>query len=145
MALVTLLIAAGSISAMVFAGPRVYYAMARDGLFLPGAARVHPAWRTPAAAIMAQGFWASLLVISGTFDQLALYTGFAVVLFATVAVTALFVLRRRYPNEPRPFRAFQGWRYLAVKDTPRDLDRAAPGAGKMPENLRRELRELGLL
>jgi basic amino acid/polyamine antiporter, APA family len=106
MALVTLLIAAGSISAMVFAGPRVYYAMARDGLFLPGAARVHPSWRTPAAAIMAQGFWASLLVISGTFDQLALYTGFAVVLFATVAVTALFVLRRRYPNEPRPFRAW---------------------------------------
>jgi basic amino acid/polyamine antiporter, APA family len=106
MALVTLLIAAGSISAMVFAGPRVYYAMARDGLFLPGAATVHPKWRTPAAAIMAQGFWASLLVISGTFDQLALYTGFAVVLFATVAVTALFVLRRRFPNEPRPFRAW---------------------------------------
>jgi hypothetical protein len=47
--------------------------------------------------------------------------------------------------EPRPFRAFQGWRYLAVKDAPRDLDRAAPGAGKMPEALRRELRDLGLL
>ena len=46
---------------------------------------------------------------------------------------------------PRPFRAFQGWRYLAVKDAPRDLDRAAPGAGKMPEELRRELRDLGLL
>lgn len=106
MALVTLLIAAGSISAMVFAGPRVYYAMARDGLFLPGAARVHPNWRTPAGAIMAQGVWSGVLVISGTFDQLALYTGFAVVLFATVAVSALFVLRRRFPNEPRPFRAW---------------------------------------
>lgn len=47
--------------------------------------------------------------------------------------------------EPRPWRAFQGWRYLAAKDAPRDLDRAAPGAKNMPETLRRELRELGLL
>lgn len=47
--------------------------------------------------------------------------------------------------EPRPFRAFQGWRYLTDKDAPRDLDRAAPGARNMPEELRRELRGLGLL
>jgi len=47
--------------------------------------------------------------------------------------------------EPRPFRAFQGWRYLPDKDVPRDLDRAAPGAKNMPEELRRELRGLGLL
>src|SRR5579862_1203323 len=46
---------------------------------------------------------------------------------------------------PRPFRAFQGWRYLDVKDAPRDLDKAAPGAAAMPEKLRRELRELGLM
>jgi basic amino acid/polyamine antiporter, APA family len=106
MALVTLLIAAGSISAMVFAGPRVYYAMARDGLFIPAAARVSRRWRTPAFAIIAQAVWSSLLVISGTFQQLANYTGFAVLLFASIAVTALFVLRRQRPNEPRPFRAW---------------------------------------
>jgi hypothetical protein len=47
--------------------------------------------------------------------------------------------------EPRPRAAFQGWRYLEVKDAPRDLSRAAPGAAKMPEQMRRELRELGLL
>ena len=47
--------------------------------------------------------------------------------------------------EPRPFRAFQGWRYMEPKDAPRDLDRAAPGVRNMPEGLRRELRELGLL
>jgi len=46
---------------------------------------------------------------------------------------------------PRPYRAFQGWRYLAAKDAPRDLDKAAPGAGAMPEKMRRELRELGLM
>jgi hypothetical protein len=47
--------------------------------------------------------------------------------------------------EPRLYRAFQGWRYLEAKDAPRDLDRAAPGARAMPEALRRELRDLGLL
>jgi hypothetical protein len=47
--------------------------------------------------------------------------------------------------EPRPFRAFQGWRYLKIEDAPRDLDRMAPGAKHMPEDMRRELRSLGLL
>jgi hypothetical protein len=47
--------------------------------------------------------------------------------------------------QPRPYRAFQGWRYLDDKDAPRDLARAAPGAAAMPEKMRRELRELGLL
>jgi hypothetical protein len=46
---------------------------------------------------------------------------------------------------PRPYRAFQGWRYLEQADAPADLDRAAPGAAAMPETMRRELRELGLL
>jgi len=46
---------------------------------------------------------------------------------------------------PRPYRAFQGWRYLKAADAPRDLDKAAPGAAAMPEKLRRELRELGLM
>ena len=60
----------------------------------------------PSLAIAAQGVWASLLVLSGRFDQLVEYTGFAVVLFAGIAVASLFVLRRRHPNEPRPFRAW---------------------------------------
>lgn len=49
------------------------------------------------------------------------------------------------PVEPRPYRAFQGWRYFELKDAPRDLGKSAPGVAKMPENLRRELRELGLI
>lgn len=102
----SILITAGTISAMVFAGPRVYYAMARDGLFLPAAARVHPRWRTPVVSIAAQGVWSSILVLSGTFSQLASYTGFAIVLFAGIAVAGLFVLRWREPNAPRPFRAW---------------------------------------
>jgi basic amino acid/polyamine antiporter, APA family len=102
----SVLITAGTISAMVFAGPRVYYAMARDGLFLPAAARVHPRWRTPVVSIAAQGVWSSILVLSGTFAQLASYTGFAIVLFAGIAVAGLFVLRWREPDTPRPFRAW---------------------------------------
>ena len=47
--------------------------------------------------------------------------------------------------EPRPCRAFQGWRYFSAADAPRDLDHVAPGAAKMPEAMRRELRDLGLL
>ena len=103
--LLSVLITAGTISAMVFAGPRVYYAMARDGLFLPAAARVHPRWRTPVVSIAAQGVWSSILVLSGTFSQLASYTGFAIVLFGGIAVAGLFVLRWREPDAPRPFRA----------------------------------------
>jgi len=106
LALITVFIVAGSISAMVLAGPRVYFAMARDGLFLESAAHVHPRFRTPAVAIFAQGVWSSVLILSGTFGQLVDYTGFAVVLFAGIAVTGLFVLRRREPGAARPFRAW---------------------------------------
>jgi basic amino acid/polyamine antiporter, APA family len=102
---VSILIVLGSISANVFAGPRVYYAMARDGFFLQAAARVHPRTHTPAFSIAAQAVWSAVLVLTGTFERLVTYTGFAVVLFAGIAVLALFVLRRREPDAPRPFKA----------------------------------------
>jgi APA family basic amino acid/polyamine antiporter len=105
MGVVSIVSLMASISAMTFAGPRVYYAMARDGVFFPAAARVHPTFKTPAVAIVAQAFWATILVLSGSADTLTTYTGFAVVLFAGVAVTALFVLRVREPNAERPFKA----------------------------------------
>jgi basic amino acid/polyamine antiporter, APA family len=105
MGIVSIVSLLASISAMTFAGPRVYYAMARDGLFFASAARIHPRYRTPAVAIVAQGAWSAVLVLSGTADALTRYTGFAVVLFAGVAVAALFVLRMREPNAPRPFKA----------------------------------------
>ena len=104
-ALFTIVSIAASISAMVLAGPRVYFAMARDGMFVRAAGRVHPRFHTPAAAIVAQGVWSSVLVLSGSLAQLVTYTGFAVVLFAGVAVSALFVLRRRDAGAPRAFSA----------------------------------------
>jgi len=90
---------------MILAGPRVYFAMARDGIFMRAAGRVHPRFHTPATAILAQAVWSSVLVLSGTLSQLVNYTGFAVVLFSAIAVCALFVLRRRDPHAPRPFSA----------------------------------------
>ena len=105
MGIVSIISLAASISANVFAGPRVYYAMARDGMFLPAAAAVHPRYKTPATAIVAQAVWSSLLVLSGSGETLTTYTGFSIILFGGIAVGALFVLRRREPDAPRPFRA----------------------------------------
>jgi APA family basic amino acid/polyamine antiporter len=105
MGIVSIISLAASISAMTFAGPRVYYAMARDGVFFSNAARVHPRFRTPAVSIVAQAAWASVLVLSGGADALTRYTGFTITLFAGAAVAAVFVLRTREPNAPRPFKA----------------------------------------
>jgi APA family basic amino acid/polyamine antiporter len=80
--------------------------MARDGLFFSRVALVHPRYRTPSTAILAQAVWSSLLVLTATADALVNYTGFAIVLFAGTAVVALFVLRFREPDAPRPFRAW---------------------------------------
>lgn len=106
MGIVSIISIAASISAMTFAGPRVYYAMARDGLFVPAAGRVHPRYKTPATAIIAQAAWSGLLVLTGGAGPLTRYTGFAVVLFAGVAVAAVFVLRLREREAEIPFRAW---------------------------------------
>jgi APA family basic amino acid/polyamine antiporter len=105
LAVFTIISLAASISAMVLAGPRVYFAMARDGIFVRAAGRVHPRFHTPATAIVAQAVWSCVLVLSGTLSQLVNYTGFAVVLFAGIAVSALFPLRARRGGDARPFSA----------------------------------------
>jgi APA family basic amino acid/polyamine antiporter len=99
----TIVSIAASISAMTIAGPRVYFAMARDGLFFARAARVHARFRTPAYSIAAQALWSAVLVLSGSLSQLLSYTGFAVVLFSGVAVASLFVLRWRDRRIDRPY------------------------------------------
>lgn len=102
----TIVSLAASTSAMVLAGPRVYFAMARDGLFAATAGRIHPRFHAPTSAILAQAIWSGVLVLSGTLSELVSYTGFAIVLFAGIAVAALFVLRQREPAADRPFRAW---------------------------------------
>lgn len=105
MAFILVVALTGGISAMVIAGPRVYFAMGRDRVF-PASVASLSRFHTPAAAIAAQAAWSILLVFTGSFEQILIYTGFAVVLFSAVAVVALFVLRRRHPDAPRPFRTW---------------------------------------
>ena len=105
MGIVSLVSLAASISAMTFVGPRVYFAMARDGVFIPAAAQVHPKFQTPARSIVAQSVWSTVLVLTGSLDALGNYVGFAITLFAGIAVAAVFVLRQRDPDAPRPFKA----------------------------------------
>ncbi|MBI4167268.1 MAG: amino acid permease [Acidobacteria bacterium] len=85
----------GCISAMSLVGPRVTFAMARDGAFFESAARLHPRWHTPVLAILFQSAGASVLVLTGTFKALIAYVGFALVLFASLATAGLFRLRKR--------------------------------------------------
>jgi len=106
MGVVSMMSLLASVSAMTFAGPRVYFAMARDGLFVRAASNVHPRYHTPSNAIIAQSVWTSILVLTATADALVTYTGFAITLFLGLAVLSLFVLRAREPNVPRPFRAW---------------------------------------
>jgi APA family basic amino acid/polyamine antiporter len=91
----------GSLAAVVMSAPRVYFAMARDGLFIPAAASIHPRFQTPARAIAIQAVLASLLVLVGTFNTIISYFVFVVVIFIALTVAALFVLRRRAPDAVR--------------------------------------------
>ncbi|NIR52478.1 amino acid permease [candidate division KSB1 bacterium] len=106
---ITILLALmSSVSAMVMAGSRTVCAMARDGVFPRGAGKVHLGYKTPCVAITTQGVWSCILILSGTFEDLLLYTGFAITLFSAVAVLSLFVLRRRCANTTYMNRPFGG-------------------------------------
>ena len=94
----------GTVNAQLLSVPRVYFAMARDGLFFQWVQRVHPRYRTPAAAIVAQGAWASALALSGTYQQIITYTAFPNYFFLSLGVVSLIVLRIREPQLERPFR-----------------------------------------
>lgn len=92
---IVIIAVAGSLLALLMALPRVYYAMARDGVFFEAVAAVHPRFATPARAIALQAGLASLLVLLGTFSQILAYFIFVTVLFVALTAGALFVLRRR--------------------------------------------------
>ncbi len=90
----------GSLAALIICAPRVYYAMAQDGLFLKAVAHTHPRFGTPANAIMIQGAIASLLVLIGSFEQIISYAIFVVVLFLGLTVASLFILRPQQQAAP---------------------------------------------
>lgn len=92
-------------------GARVPYAMAEDGLFFKSLSALSPRTRVPVRALVVQGLWASLLVLSGSFDTLTNYSIFAVLIFVGLATAAVFVLRHRRPDAERPYRT---WGYPVV-------------------------------
>lgn len=96
----------GCNNGLILSGPRVYYAMARDRLFFARVGALHPTFRTPVLGLVLQAVWASILCISGTYNQLLDYVIFAALVFYFLTTLALFRLRRLRPDLPRPVRAF---------------------------------------
>ncbi len=101
----------GAMNGSILAGPRVYYAMARDKLFFKKASEVHPRFKTPAFAVVIQAIWASLLTLTGTFEQLFTFAMFIAIVFWIGAAASVFTLRKKYPDLPRPYKA---WGYPVV-------------------------------
>ncbi len=97
----------GFLDLAILAPTRVYYAMARDGLFVPALARLHPAYGTPAAAIAVQTTWSCILALSGSYGQLLNYVVFADWIFFGLTVATLFVFRRTFPAVERSGGSFQ--------------------------------------
>jgi basic amino acid/polyamine antiporter, APA family len=96
----------GCNNGLILAGARVYYAMAKDGLFFRSAGELHPKYKTPAASLMVQMVWICILCLSGSYGQLLDYVVFAVLVFYILTIVGLFVLRYTRPDAERPYKAF---------------------------------------
>jgi APA family basic amino acid/polyamine antiporter len=96
----------GCTNGMVMAGARVYYAMAKDGLFFSSVRKVNSKYHTPAVSLLVQAVWASILTLTGTYSELLDYVIFAAVFFYILTIAGIFRLRRTRPEAPRPYRAW---------------------------------------
>ena len=105
MAVAIMLSAFGCNNGLILAGARVYYAMAKDGLFFRSVAKLHPKYKTPVVSLMVQMVWTCVLCISGSYGQLLDYIVFAVLVFYILTILGLFVLRRTHPEAERPYKA----------------------------------------
>jgi APA family basic amino acid/polyamine antiporter len=110
MAIAIMISTFGCVNGMILMGARLYYAMARDGLFFRSIGQLNRRG-VPAAGLILQGVWSILLIFSGTYGQLLDYVIFAALLFYVLTVAGLFVLRRKRPDAARPYRA---WGYPVV-------------------------------
>jgi APA family basic amino acid/polyamine antiporter len=105
MAIAIMISSFGCDNGLILSGARVYYAMAKDGLFFRSVAKLHPTYKTPAVSLMVQMVWTCILCISGSYGQLLDYIVFAVLVFYILTIAGLFVLRRTHPEAERPYRA----------------------------------------
>jgi APA family basic amino acid/polyamine antiporter len=105
MAIAIMISGFGCSNGLILAGARVYYAMAKDGLFFRSVARLHPGYKTPVVSLMVQMVWTCALCISGSYGQLLDYIIFAALVFYALTIFGLFVLRRTHPEAERPYKA----------------------------------------
>lgn len=98
----------GATNGTILTGPRVFFAMARDGLFFKKVATVHSKYQTPAVSLMLQGAWAAILTLTGSYEELFTYLIFAAWVFYALTVGGIFVVRKKIPRSSRPF---QVWGY----------------------------------
>jgi APA family basic amino acid/polyamine antiporter len=98
--------AIGALNGSILSNARVPFAMAKDGLFFPAMARLSAGTRVPIIALVVQGIWSCVLALSGTYDQLTDCLLFASWIFYGLVTSAVFVLRRKMPDAPRPYKTF---------------------------------------
>ncbi|HEV8343644.1 MAG TPA: amino acid permease [Candidatus Binatia bacterium] len=101
----------GALNVVTMLGPRIYYAMARDGVFFKSLARVHPNFGTPISAIILQAIWACFLIVTGTFGTLFTFVSVIITLFSALTVGSVIVLRWKRPELNRPYKL---WGYPIV-------------------------------
>src|ERR1700722_1922944 len=115
---VVLLSIIGAINGCILTGARIPFAQARDGLFFASFGRIHPRFETPAFAIAMQALWTCLLIVTGSYQSLSSYTIISAWIFYTMSVAAVWVLRRKMPDAPRPYRMWGYpvtlWLFVAV-------------------------------
>ena len=110
-ALVIIVSMFGALNGNILVGSRVYYAMARDHLFFSKAAEVHPKFHTPGNAIIIQSFWAAVLTLTGTFEELITLVVFVNFMLWIASASTVFVLRKKQPDLERPYRVW-GYPYV---------------------------------
>jgi APA family basic amino acid/polyamine antiporter len=101
----------GALNVVTMIGPRIYYAMAQDGVFFSRLSRIHPIFRTPTNAIILQAIWACCLIVTGTFGTLFTYVSIIITLFSALTVGSVIVLRWKRPELKRPYKL---WGYPIV-------------------------------
>jgi len=118
LAAVVLLSIIGAVNGQMLTGARIPFAQARDGLFFARFGRVHPRFKTPALAIAAQTVWTGLLVVTGSYETLFAYALLSSWIVYTLGVAAVWVLRRKAPDAPRPYKMwgypYTMWAFLIV-------------------------------
>ncbi len=116
--LVVLLSITGAVNGCILTAARLPFAQARDGLFFARFGRIHPGFQTPAFAILFGGLWTAVLVLSGSYETLYSYSILAAWIFYTMSVAAVYVLRKKMPDAPRPYRMwgypYTLWAFVVV-------------------------------